>query len=124
MNNGEMARADASCSLPSQPPKGMVGKQATVAGMLEHIVPQSFVEAAATNEVLQIVFWSIMFGVALTQVPSGPREVMLSWLQALALGKMPSSQSTVCSLRRLSDSRKLQSRSGWRLKSSTFHRLR
>ena len=35
---------------------------------LEHIVPQSFFEAAAKNEVLQIVFLSILFAVALTQV--------------------------------------------------------
>src|SRR5262249_37974398 len=49
--------------------KGMVGKQATFAGILEHIFPQSVFEAAATNEVLQIVCWSILFAVALTRVP-------------------------------------------------------
>src|SRR3954464_15426385 len=34
-------------------------------GFLEHIVPQSFFEAATNNEVLQIVFFSIIFAVAL-----------------------------------------------------------
>jgi proton glutamate symport protein len=64
--------------------KGMVGKQATFAGMMEHIFPQSFAEAAATNEVLQIVVWSILFAVALTRVTGHAREVMLKFLEALA----------------------------------------
>jgi Na+/H+-dicarboxylate symporter len=48
----------------------------TLTGVLEHIVPQSFFEAAAQNEVLQVVFWSILFGLALTQVRGRPRELV------------------------------------------------
>jgi Na+/H+-dicarboxylate symporter len=33
---------------------------------VEHIVPRSFVEAMATNEILQLVVFSIFFGVAMT----------------------------------------------------------
>lgn len=33
---------------------------------VEHIVPRSFIEAMATNEILQLVVFSIFFGVALT----------------------------------------------------------
>ena len=40
----------------------------TFAGVLEHTVPQSFFEAAYHNEVLQIVVFSIMFGVALANM--------------------------------------------------------
>jgi proton glutamate symport protein len=40
----------------------------TLSGVLEHTVPQSFFEAASKNEVLQIVFFSIIFAVALSQV--------------------------------------------------------
>ena len=40
--------------------------------MLEHTVPASFFEAAAKNEVLQIVFFSILFAMALTQVQGAP----------------------------------------------------
>src|SRR5206468_5360979 len=39
----------------------------TLSGVLEHTVPQSFFEAASKNEVLQIVFFSIIFAVALSQ---------------------------------------------------------
>jgi proton glutamate symport protein len=54
------------------------------ADVLKHIVPASVFEAAARNEVLQVVFWSILFGVALTQVAGRPREAMLVWLEGLA----------------------------------------
>jgi Na+/H+-dicarboxylate symporter len=53
-------------------------------GFLEHIVPQSFFEAAANNEVLQIVFFSIIFAVALSQVREGPRAAMLGFCEGLA----------------------------------------
>ncbi len=46
-------------------------KQPTFSGVIEHTVPQSFFEAAAANEVLQIVFFAILFAVALAKVPPG-----------------------------------------------------
>ncbi len=64
--------------------KTMAAQQATVSGMLEHLVPQSFFEAAAQNEVLQIVFWSVLFGVALTGVKGKPKETMLAFCEGLA----------------------------------------
>jgi proton glutamate symport protein len=59
-------------------------KTPSFAGFLEHIVPQSFFEAAANNEVLQIVFFSIIFAVALSQVRNGPRQAMLGFCEGLA----------------------------------------
>jgi proton glutamate symport protein len=53
-------------------------------GFLEHIVPQSFFESAANNEVLQIVFFSIIFAVALSQVREGPKQAMLGFCEGLA----------------------------------------
>ena len=47
-------------------------------------MPQSFFEAAANNEVLQIVFFSILFAVALSQVKGRPKEAMLGFCEALA----------------------------------------
>src|SRR5215208_8407611 len=40
----------------------------TLTGVIEHTVPQSFFDAAAKNEVLQIVFFAIIFAVALSKV--------------------------------------------------------
>ncbi len=56
----------------------------TLDDFLKHIVPESVFEAAVKNEVLQIVFWSIIFGVAVTQVRGRPKEFMLTGLEALA----------------------------------------
>jgi proton glutamate symport protein len=56
----------------------------TFAGILEHTVPQSFFEAAANNEVLQIVFFAIIFGVALSQVQGSARTFMLAACESLS----------------------------------------
>lgn len=58
--------------------------QVTFSEVLEHMVPTSVFEAASKNEVLQIVFWSVLFGAALTQVPREPQAVMLRGMEALA----------------------------------------
>ena len=59
-------------------------KEKTVGEIFQHTFPTSVVQAAAENDVLQIVFWAILFAVALTQVPGQPRETMLGVLEALA----------------------------------------
>jgi len=55
----------------------------TLGGLLQHLVPQSFFEAAANNDVLSIVFWSVLFALALTQIREGPRDVMVRLCEAL-----------------------------------------
>ncbi|MGH7732729.1 MAG: dicarboxylate/amino acid:cation symporter, partial [Gemmatimonadales bacterium] len=40
----------------------------TVRGVLEHTVPTSFFDAAARNEVLQVVFFAVLFGIGLAQM--------------------------------------------------------
>ena len=56
----------------------------TLIGMLEHLVPQSFFEAASGNQVLQIVFFSIIFAVALTKVRADAKQVILRVCDGLA----------------------------------------
>ena len=51
---------------------------------IRDIVPTSFFEAMATNNVLQIVFFSILFGVALSQVRGKPKEAFLAFTEGLA----------------------------------------
>jgi proton glutamate symport protein len=58
--------------------------QQTGASFLEHLVPQSFAEAATKNEVLQIVFWSILFAVALSAIRGKPKQIMLEFCESLA----------------------------------------
>lgn len=60
------------------------GGQPTFSSVLEHIVPQSFFEAAVSNQVLQIVFFSVIFAVGLSQVRGKPKEAMLGFCEGLA----------------------------------------
>jgi proton glutamate symport protein len=70
--------------LPAAAAPVVADGQPTFASVLEHVVPQSVVAAAAENEVLQIVFWAVLFGLALSQVRGRPREVMVGFCEALA----------------------------------------
>ena len=56
----------------------------TFSSVLEHIVPQSFFEAAAQNEMLQIVFWSVVFAIGLSRVRGPSKDTMLRFCEALA----------------------------------------
>ena len=56
----------------------------TASGILEHSFPQSFFEAAADNEVLQIVIWTVIFAVALTQVRAPVKDRMVALCQDLS----------------------------------------
>jgi proton glutamate symport protein len=64
------------------PPPGE--ERLTLAGVLERLVPQSFFEAATRNEVLQIVFWAVLFAVALTLVRGRSKDVLLGACEAVA----------------------------------------
>lgn len=61
----------------------VAANKVTLAGIVEHIVPKSFFEAAASNDVLQVVFFALMFGVALAQVEKSHRDFMLRWCESL-----------------------------------------
>jgi len=64
--------------------QALATKTPTFASVLEHTVPESFFEAAAKNEVLQIVFFAIIFAVALARVEGPSKKLMLDWLQSLS----------------------------------------
>ncbi len=71
-------------SAPIGEAEKLVRAPTTLGGVLEHTVPQSFFEAAANNEVLQIVFFAVLFAAALTQVKGRPKEAMLGFCEGLS----------------------------------------
>lgn len=73
-----------SLNAPVASAEQLAAAQPTISGVLEHTVPQSFFEAAAKNEVLQVVFFSILFAVGLAQVKGRPKEAMLGFCEGLA----------------------------------------
>ena len=56
----------------------------TGTGFLEHLVPTSFFDAAAKNEVLQVVFFAVLFAVALSKVQGRSKELVLAGCEGLA----------------------------------------
>jgi proton glutamate symport protein len=73
-------------NLQASPEEGqkLAGNTQTGMTFLEHVVPQSFFEAATRNEVLQIVFFSILFAVALSQTRGRAKEIVLLGCEGLA----------------------------------------
>jgi len=71
--------AGISLAVSSEEAKQFAGTPITLSGVLEHTVPQSAIKAAADNEVLQIVFFSVLFAVALTQVKPGRGKDTMLW---------------------------------------------
>ncbi len=62
----------------------LVTKKQTFSDVLTHIFPQSFFQAAAEGEVLQVVVFTLIFSVALAMVAKEKREIILSFCDALA----------------------------------------
>ena len=55
----------------------------TLEGVVEHLAPQSFFDAAARNDVLQVVIYAIFFGIALTQVTGKPKQTVLDFFEGI-----------------------------------------
>lgn len=73
-----------SLAVQTAPDSGVAPQKMTVAAMLEHAIPKSFFEAAAANDVLQVVVFAVIFAVALTQVSGKPKETMLNFFEGLS----------------------------------------
>jgi proton glutamate symport protein len=77
--------AGISLAVSGEEAKQFAGTPVTLSGVLEHTVPQSFFEAASKNEVLQVVFFSVLFAAALTQVKAGrPKDAILGFSEGLS----------------------------------------
>jgi proton glutamate symport protein len=59
------------------------GVKVTVEGVIEHLTPQSFFDSAARNDVLQVVIYALLFGVALAQVKAPHKQTMLAFFEGV-----------------------------------------
>jgi proton glutamate symport protein len=74
-----------SLAVSAEDAKALQNAPVTLSGVLEHTVPQSFFEAAWKNEVLQVVFFSVLFAAALTQVkPGRAKDSMLGFSEGVS----------------------------------------
>jgi proton glutamate symport protein len=65
-------------------PSAVPQRPLTISGVLEQAVPQSFFDAAARNDVLQVLVFALIFGVALAKVDVERRAALLKILDAAA----------------------------------------
>ena len=70
-------------NLPMGQESGITAKAQTWDQILLHVVPESVIDAMAKGDVLQIVVFSIFFGIALGMIGEKGRP-MLAWCEALA----------------------------------------
>jgi proton glutamate symport protein len=71
-------------TAPAAAGQALASHKVDLAGVIEHIVPQSFFDAAARNDVLQVVVFAILFGVAVAQVPEKPHTILVEFFEAVA----------------------------------------
>jgi proton glutamate symport protein len=64
--------------------KELAANTQTGTTFIEHLVPTSFFEAATKNEVLQVVFFAVLFAVALSRTRGKSKEVILAACEGLS----------------------------------------
>ncbi len=77
---GEGVHLEASSDAAQQ----LAATKITFAGVMEHIAPQSFFDAAARNDVLQVVIFAILFAIAMTRVKPQARQNLLGFFESLS----------------------------------------
>lgn len=82
---GNLVAPGRGVTLPPPDPTAPVPKPAPTSfgAFVEHVVPESVVQAAAGGEVLQVVFWATLFALALTRIRGRGREAMLGFCEGL-----------------------------------------
>lgn len=81
---GDDPRLRAALNAASATAGPQLAEPKTFSEHVRDIAPTSFIDALAHNNVLQIVFFSILFAVALTQVRGRPKEAILGFAEGLA----------------------------------------
>src|SRR5882762_8711997 len=56
----------------------------SMASVLTHLVPQSLVDAAARNDILQVVVFAILFGIALGRVQGKSKQTLIDLFEGLS----------------------------------------
>lgn len=83
---GGLVRPGTGIALPADPgvATDLAARKLTVSGVLEQAFPQSLVDAAARNDVLQVLVFSLLFGAALMRVPAEQRQPVVRVLEGIA----------------------------------------
>jgi len=64
--------------------KQFAAANVSLSSVVEHLAPQSLFDAAARNDVLQVVVFAILFGVALARVEGKSKQTILGFFEGLS----------------------------------------
>ena len=83
---GELVQPGAGIALPPEPgvAADIAARKLTLTGVLEQAFPQSLIDAAARNDVLQVLVFALLFGAALLRVKAEQREPVVRVLDGVA----------------------------------------
>lgn len=82
---GALVRPGEGITLPgAEAARDVPARPLTFSGVIEQAFPQSFIDAAARNDVLQVLVFSLLFGVGLARVDAERRTPVLRVLEGVA----------------------------------------
>ncbi len=70
-------------ALPGVGPTAAATKMPTLADWLIGLIPSNVIRAAANDEILPVVLFTVLFALALTRIAPEPRRALLGWFQAV-----------------------------------------
>jgi proton glutamate symport protein len=79
-----LSKAGVGAKLPPASTENLQTQKLTASETILHIFPENMAKAVAEGQILQVVVFSILFGIALAQVREGYRRPMLSFTESLA----------------------------------------
>jgi proton glutamate symport protein len=80
-----ISRAGEGVHLPSAvPAQNLAVAPQSASGLIANIFPESIAKSVANGEVLQVVVFSVLFGIALAMVPESKRRPMVHFAESLA----------------------------------------
>jgi proton glutamate symport protein len=79
-----LTKAGVGVALPAAHAAAVTASRPAAAQFILHIFPENIAKSVADNQVLQVVVFSILFGIALAMVPLEKRKPMLHFSESLA----------------------------------------
>ena len=79
-----VSRAGAGARVPAASGEGLAGQKASVTDTILHIFPDNLAKSVSEGQILQVVVFSILFGIALAMVRESRRLPLLNFTESLA----------------------------------------
>jgi len=79
-----LSKAGVNASITAPPTEKVSVEKSTTSDVFLHIVPENIAKSVAEGQVLQVVVFSILFGIALAMVKEDRRRPMLAFTESLA----------------------------------------